>query len=558
MVLKKVMSVLMVSTVCVLGFAGCGGQPAPSGGDSQSGQTEQSKTQESSESSETGNDSGEKVKLTALISTHSLTKDVNEMEWLCQFEEAANVEIEWQQISADWDQKKSALFGSGDIPDILINATSDADYVQFDGLFEDLTPLIEENGTNVKVMFEEHPELKALCTTLDGKIYGLPYYEKASVNTRPLFINQVWLDNLSLEMPTTWDELENVLIAFKEQDANGNGDPSDEIPMDFQGIPNTRSPIYFLGSLGIKLSDDAGGGYFLDNGTVKCIYTDERLKTLLQFLRELWAKELLNNELFTQDYSKFQSLARGEGTTAKVGVSWGWSRTDRFGTELADQYVSVPPLKYSADQDESEITWMNSTNSFSTKGNCVAMSANCSNKEAAMRFIDVFYDKANGVQVKYGGTNDIDKGTVDNGDGTYSILPPADPSMDPDAWRWTHALVNGGPYYIPDEITVIASEAEQEVSAERDVYQDAISRIQISDIYPQAFMKYSADDTNTMAMNQANIDNIASQQLTAWITGEGDIEGDWDNFVKSLENAGITENLEIRQEAYERYLSIME
>lgn len=558
MVLKKVMAVFMVSAVCVLGIAGCGGQPSQSGGDSQSGQAEQGKTSESSGSEDVAADAGEKVKLTALISTHSLTKDVNEMEWLRQFEEAANVEIEWQQISADWDQKKSALFGSGDIPDILINATSDADYVQFDGLFEDLTPLIEENGTNVKVMFEEHPELKALCTTLDGKIYGLPYYQRASSNTRPLFINQVWLDNLNLEMPTTWEELEDVLIAFKEQDANGNGDPSDEIPMDFQPIPTTRSPIYFLGSLGVKLSDDAGGGYFVDNGMVKCIYTDDRLKTLLEFLRELWAKELLNNELFTQDYSKFQSVARGEGTTAKVGVSWGWSRTDRFGTDIADQYVSVPPLKYSADQDESEITWMNSTNSLSTKGNCVVMSANCSNKEAAMRFIDVFYDKANGVQVKYGGTNDIDKGTVDNGDGTYNVLPPADPSMDPDTWRWTHALVNGGPYYIPDEITVIASEAEREVSAERDVYQDAISRIQISDIYPQAFMKYSADDTNTMAMNQANIDNIASQQLTAWITGEGDIEGDWDGFVKSLENAGITENLEIRQDAYERYLSTME
>lgn len=555
MVWKKVVAALMVSAICVLGLAGCGGQ---SGQPGESEQTEQSKTPETDGSADTAGDTGEKVKLTALISTHSLTKDVEEMEWLRQFEEAANVEIEWQQISADWGQKKSALFGSGDIPDILINATSDADYVQFDGLFEDLTPWIEQNGTNVKVMFEEHPELKALCTTLDGKIYGLPYYEKATVNTRPLFINQVWLDNLNLEMPTTWEELENVLIAFKEQDANGNGDPSDEIPMDFQGIPNTRSPIYFLGSLGIKLSDDAGGGYFLDDGTVKCIYTDERLKTLLQYLRELWAKELLNNELFTQDYSKFQSLARGEGGIAKVGVSWGWSATDRFGTEVSDQYTSVPPLKYSADQAESELTWMNSTNSFSTKGNCVAMSANCSNKEAAMRFIDVFYDKANGVQVKYGGTNDIDKGTVDNGDDTYSVLPPADSSMDPDTWRWTHALVNGGPYYIPDEITVILSEAEQTVAAERDVYREAVDRIQLSDIYPQGFMKYSADDTNTMAMNQANIDNIASQQITAWITGEGDIEADWDSFVKSLENAGITENLELRQEAYERYLSTME
>ena len=32
-------------------------------------------------------------------------------------------------------------------------------------------------------------------------------------------------------MPTTIDELHEVLVAFKTQDANGNGDPNDEIPM---------------------------------------------------------------------------------------------------------------------------------------------------------------------------------------------------------------------------------------------------------------------------------------------------------------------------------------
>ena len=34
-------------------------------------------------------------------------------------------------------------------------------------------------------------------------------------------------------MPTTLDELYNVLLAFKENDANGDGDPNNEIPFDF-------------------------------------------------------------------------------------------------------------------------------------------------------------------------------------------------------------------------------------------------------------------------------------------------------------------------------------
>ena len=50
-----------------------------------------------------------------------------------------------------------------------------------------------------------------------------------------MFINKTWLDNLGLEVPTTLGELKDVLIAFRDNDANGNGDTTDEIPLDFNG-----------------------------------------------------------------------------------------------------------------------------------------------------------------------------------------------------------------------------------------------------------------------------------------------------------------------------------
>ena len=41
--------------------------------------------------------------------------------------------------------------------------------------------------------------------------------------SQKLWIYQPWLDALGLEMPQTTDEFEQVLLAFKEQDPNGNG-----------------------------------------------------------------------------------------------------------------------------------------------------------------------------------------------------------------------------------------------------------------------------------------------------------------------------------------------
>ena len=47
---------------------------------------------------------GDKVKLTGLFIAHPLTKSVYDMNWLMEIEEAAGVEIEWEQIYTDWNQ----------------------------------------------------------------------------------------------------------------------------------------------------------------------------------------------------------------------------------------------------------------------------------------------------------------------------------------------------------------------------------------------------------------------------------------------------------------------
>ena len=178
----------------------------------------------------------EKVKLTAVFIAHPLTQSVYDMEWLGEIADKAGVEIAWEQIYTDWNQVKSTRFASGDIPDLLFNATGDSDYTTYDGLFMELTDLIDKYAPNVKAMFAEEPDTLALAKTAEGKIYATPKFQGKWPDTNGvLFINKVWLDKLGLEMPTTLSQLKNVLIAFRDNDANGNGNPGDEVPMDFNG-----------------------------------------------------------------------------------------------------------------------------------------------------------------------------------------------------------------------------------------------------------------------------------------------------------------------------------
>lgn len=558
MKMKKWLALLLAGSMAAGCLAGCGngGNSAGTGNGADNAVSTKSEITESS-SSGGAEQSANKVSLTALISKHSLTKDVNEMEWLKLLEDSLGVTVEWQQISADWDQKKGPMFASGDIPDILVKATTTTDLSTYNGLFEDLAPYLEAGDMpNVARMFTDHPELRVLCTNENGAIYGLPNYRSIWPTTnRVLYINQTWLDNLNLQAPTTMDELEEVLLAFRDGDPNENGDTTDEIPLDFNGFPT-----FLLACFGVPLMNESNG-YYVEGGEVRNFRVDERYKTFMEWLRRLYSEGLINEEVLTQDYSKFQSLARGEGTTAKVGVSLGWESGDRFGTEVADQYVALPALKPHADSDESEVYWGYYKDNNSVNAATVALSAKCKNKTEAVKLIDAFYEEKTSIEVLFGGMNDIDGCTRDNGDGTYTVLPPADPSIDPGTWKWTNSFADYSPYYFADDMKdrLIMGEDMKRVLSEREPLEPTLHMMEEKcETYPANFITYTSDESSTLALNQTTIDNIINPTYAGWLTEPGkDIEAEWDAYVESVYANGLTENLQVRQAAYERYLELM-
>lgn len=544
---EKLVSLLLIGSMTAASLTACGGTENGEGAEAASADT-----------------GSEKVRLTALISKSGLTKDVNEFQWLKELEDKAGVEIEWQQITADWDQKKSAMFASGEIPDLLFAATADSDYVQYKGLFEDLTQLIETDAPNIQEMFQDHPETETMAKTEDGKIYGVPGYQAVWPKVSgTMLINKTWLDNLGLEVPGTWEELEEVLTAFRDGDPNGNGDPSDEIPMNFMNDFVSRSGgadiLNMLGGTGIQLTDRAPYGYFVEDKQVKCCFVDERYKEFMKFLQKLFAEDCISQEVLTQDYSKYQSVCRADGKTARVGLTFAWESGDRFGNELKDQYIAIPQIKQAADTDNA--TYSYDFYGLNYHGNRVSVSSACKNKEAAMRFIDGFYEEEASIQVLFGGINEEEPCIKKNDDGTWEVLPPADPALDPGTWKWTNAFADVGPFYIRDEMQQKLKLGTDMIGAleEKSVYDADLKNVDPkSNLYPQNFMKYAQEDINTMAMNQANIDNIADQTAAAWLTDASrDIDAEWESYVNSLNSAGLSQNLTIRQKAYERYLGEM-
>ena len=235
-------------------------------------------------------------------------------EWL---EEKTNVHIEWQLVSEEEAATElNLILASGDIPEIIFGIVTPSQEAHYgaQGLFLPLNDLIEEHAPRLKRIFEVYPAAKAALTAPDGNIYSMPFLEDCyhCTMSQKLWIYQPWLDTLGLEMPTTTDEFEQVLLAFKEQDPNGNGQ-ADEIPlsttMSEEGWQN-RLDLFFMNSFIYNPGQENPGGpwLILRDGRVTPVYNTPEWKEGLKYLQRLYSQGLIDPQSFTQDIDGLQRL----------------------------------------------------------------------------------------------------------------------------------------------------------------------------------------------------------------------------------------------------------
>ena len=351
-----------------------------------------------------------------------------------------------------------------------------------------------------------------------------------------------------MQVPTTWDELYNVLVAFKTKDPNGNG-KADEIPMDWAPGMGYFNALQMLGGTGVTLTNGVSEGFHVENGTVKNFFVDERYKQLVNFLNKCQKAGLINSEVFTQDYTKFQSVTRNPDAPV-VGFTMGWDLTDRFGTQWASQYTTMAVMKPTADYS-GRLSWDYCYDNLNFGANAIVMSAKSSDKEAAMKFIDQFYNPVNSMQVLFGS---IGPNIVDNGNGSYAVLPPADLKMDPGTWKWTSALADSGPMYISDTLNLTLGADMQSIAKQDEAMAPIMGQIDVKkDVFPGVFIKYSADDNTQMALLKTNLNNLTTAKFSSWVTNGG-IDKEWDAYVKDCDKAGLAQLLEIMQKYYNEYM----
>lgn len=282
----------------------------------------------------------EPVTITIAVAQHTsdAVEDFNTKYAIAEANEVTGITIEWIPVMEGNNEQVATLL-AGDLPDVFLGLLSDTQITQNASLFLQTENLIEEYCPNIYATYEEYVDgWQNFLTYPDGHMYGLIANYRAAYNNSvqgTMWINQTWLDNLGLEVPTNLSELEAVLTAFRDEDADGDGNASNEIPLDFCQKHYAAKYWEMAFSFGLPKY------YDIVDGTVTATANTEAYREFLEFYHDWCASGLANIEGLTQTEEQyFANISNGQ-----VGVFWGWAPyTYTSDTELQAQYVPTGPL----------------------------------------------------------------------------------------------------------------------------------------------------------------------------------------------------------------------
>lgn len=467
-------------------------------------------------------------------------------------EQITKVHIDWIEVpSAAIEEKKNLMLASNDLPDAFAINMPDFDIVTYGaaGVFVPLQNLIQKHAPNYRKVIAQKPDIPKFTTAPDGNIYTFARLNEGSW-MRQLSIHSIykpWVDKLGKTMPKTIDEFYDLMVAFKNNDLNGNG-KADEIPISMgwadlaNGVPRT-GPWFVYYAFGLPAMDTGftpTANLFVEGGKVKYAPADERFKQATAYLNKLWKAGVIEPEAFTLTWAQVQAKAQQQPVT--YGVFSTWNLFDAFtppDDPRSRDYVAMP---FFTAPGVAKPTVYRQPFAGWNRGHMAITKVN-KYPEVTVRWVDYMYDPYNTMEWIEGAIGSRlvkdDKGVV-----TMKAPPPGVTSQ---------------------EQRFAETQPDMPLAATMELYKTLfpaplyeMKGTQIDQNYvpywPNEFWSNPLIDPASMKQLNAidsDIRNLVTKTQAKWIT-QGGIETDWADYLKQLEALGLSKMLQIRQAAFDR------
>ena len=545
--MKRIFSSVLCTLLAVSVLASCGnggsGSSTANSGSSSSGVTMSANGEYPIVS--------EKVTYTVMAPQTNYILDLQTNAYTQWLEEKTNVHIDYETVpEAALTEKVNLSLASSEIPDAYLSCNLDsASQVKYgkEGVFIDLAPLIEKYGYEIPKAYEANSLLPGAVTTPDGEIYALAGINECyhCLYCGRAWINQTWLDNLGLDYPETTEEFVNVLRAFKEQDANGNGDPNDEIPMlGISGMWRASCYDFLLGSF---VYNDFTDRLSVENGTVNYVANTEEFREGLRFIRSLIEEELIDPVSLTITEDEAHVLTGGD--VATVGVATGMAYWNVLSAN-DEEYIGLSPLE---GPNGVRNAFVRATGIVAGQ---FAITNKAENPEILFRWADAQFSEEATYFSSWGpegeGWEKAPEGTlgINGKQALYTVLDGVNNTGSDTVQNLAMpniALANRTSDFRLGQAVGGDDKSEERLYEAASKYYYPYAKEQT---YP--LMVMSAEDSAVVNEYKTAINAYVDEMITGFLAGTYDLDKDWDSYLAEFDALGLEDYLKVLQSAYDK------
>lgn len=492
----------------------------------------------------------EVVTLTVLFPRKASHGDFDQMWYMDELEARTNIRLDFKLADASgFTEKKNLAFASDDYTDIMFNSLSTSDIAALgaQGILVDLKPYLEEYAPNIVHLLNTVSDTAWMTVTSpDGAIYALPTFntvERDQIQDTRIFINKQWLDNLGLAVPTTLTELYDVLTAFRDQDANGNGDPTDEIPL----VGRSAQAVNRLVLCALGYTRDRED--FID-GEYIYVPTTDAYREYLTYMNKLYTEGLLDKDYFTQTTEQYNAKL----VDMRAGICMNPQAT-MPSPEQYEQYIFIPALK---NEKTGERIWPREASFGAGFGTLLAVTNKCQNVEVAVRLADYLTTVEGTILTRCGneyGTLEHDGGYERyEEDGVVKYRLHNNGFSNYGAYRYSISPMDIIHTFSPEINAIIVANDPQNQFLTDQTYASGNLEVMREEI-PNIIL--SAEDSDRLAF-LVDLNSYVDQMDAKFITGMLEINDEtWASFQQDLQALRVDELIRIKQAAYTNALRMM-
>jgi putative aldouronate transport system substrate-binding protein len=466
-------------------------------------------------------------------------------------EEMTGVHVDFSCISTTANTEQFNLrVASGDLPNVITNVSqlwsSSYDSAIEDEVFIDLTEMVENYMPAYKECYDQlDDDTKRQLHTDSGyfpRLISINNYPDGA--TEGAFIRTDYLEKVGLDIPTTYEELDEVLHAFQSELG------LTEALMMPAGIVHTSNALCSGYGVfgGFSTSPMVTEPYYVVDGQVKFGIVEEGFKEYMEMFSTYYAEGIISADFMSKNTNPMDfGSTIASGTT---GVFFGETNMVpnyiEDGTDVNSEFAIAPLGNIT--KTEGETTHFGTTKSpISGRVAGIAVSTADVDLEVLGKYLDFFFTEdgallaAMGVEGNDDGSYIID----DNGDLQYS-----------DYWNSIDLTENEKPtLFVYSCVPMLCPETPDSYTVDLQYECAPTWDANSDDAYtmPDA-ISMTADETTEYNAIYGDIQTTIEENLTKFAVGEKSMD-EWDDFVQTLYDLGIEDCIAIKQQAVDRYYS---